>query len=223
MSRNTNKAIAATTRESAKDATRLPGPDRRRRIMQAALLLFSEKGFDATTTREIAQASEISEGVIFRHFQSKDELYAAILRVTPDAPPLDEWLTELAVYAERRDDARLFASFAARVLEYHLRDPVFLRLMLYSALEHHTLARRFSERQIKPAHEFLRQYIVKRQQEGAFRACDPDVTVRAFAGMLMYHLLVTKLFETDTCQAPGESVVENFTRLLLDGLRHGAP
>jgi hypothetical protein len=93
----------------------------------------------------------------------------------------------------------------------------------YSALEHHTLARRFSERQIKPAHEFLRQYIVKRRQEGAFRACDPDVTVRAFAGMLMYHLLVTKLFETDTCQAPGESVVKNFTRLLLDGLRHDAP
>jgi hypothetical protein len=49
------------------------------------------------------------------------------------------------------------------------------------------------------------------------------VTVRAFAGMLMYHLLVTKLFETDICQAPGESVVENFTKLLLDGLRHGAP
>ena len=84
--------------------------------------------------------------------------------------------------------------------------------MFYSALEHHTPTRRFSERQIKPAHEFLRQYIVKRQQEGAFRACDPDVTVRAFAGMLMCHLLVTKLFETDTCQAPGESVVENFTR-----------
>lgn len=136
---------------------------------------------------------------------------------------MDEWLTVLAVYAERRDDARLFASFAAGVLEYHLRDPVFLRLMFYSALEHHTPARHFRERQIKPAHEFLRQYIVKRQQEGAFRACDPDVTVRAFAGMLMYHLLVTKLFETDTCQAPGESVVENFTRLLLDSLRHGAP
>jgi AcrR family transcriptional regulator len=48
-----NKAIAAITRETAKDVTRLPGPDRRRRILDAALLLFSEKGFDATTTREI--------------------------------------------------------------------------------------------------------------------------------------------------------------------------
>jgi AcrR family transcriptional regulator len=187
--------MATTTRDTAKDATRLPGPDRRLRIMQAALLLFSEKGFDATTTREIAQASGVSEAMIFRHFQSKDELYAAILRVTPDAPPLDEWLTELAVYAEQRDDAQLFGSFAARVLEYHLSDPVFLRLMLYSALEHHALARRFSEKQIKPAHDFLRRYIVRRQQEGAFRDCDPDVMVGAFTGMLMYHLLVTKLFE----------------------------
>jgi TetR/AcrR family transcriptional regulator len=215
--------MATTTTEAAKGATRLPGPDRRYRILQAAVLLFSEKGFDATTTREIARAAGISEAVIFRHFQSKDELYAAILRITPDAPPLNEWLTELAVYAERGDDARLFASFAARVLEYHVHDPVFLRLMLYSALEHHELARRFSEKQIKPAHEFLRRYIVRRQQEGVFRGCDPDLTVRAFTGMLMYQLLVTKLFEMDACHVSDESVVENFTRLFLNGLRRGAP
>ena len=132
---------------------------------------------------------------------------------------MDQWLTELAVYAEQRDDVRLFGSFATRVLEYHLRDPLFLRLRLYSALEHHPLARRFGEKQTKPAHEFLRQYIVRRQREGAFSDCDPDTTVRAFVGMLMYQLLVTKLFEFDTCQVSDESVVENFTKLLLDGLR----
>jgi AcrR family transcriptional regulator len=223
LSHKSNKVMATTTGDMAKGATRLTGPNRRRRIMRAALLLFSEKGFDATTTKEIAQAAGISEAVIFRHFESKDELYAAILRVTPDAPPLEEWLTGLAVYAERRDDARLFGSLAARILEYHSRDPVFLRLMLYSALEHHALARLFSERQIKPARDFLRRYIIKRQKEGAFRACDPDLTVRAFSGMLMYHLLVTKLFELDACQVSNESAVENFTRLFLDGLRRGAP
>jgi len=215
--------MAVTARKKMKGATRLPGPDRRNRIIESALLLFSEKGFDATTTREIARASGVSESVIFRHFQSKDELYADILRATPDAPPLKEWLTELAVYAKQRDDARLFGTFAARVLEYHLRDPVFLRLMLYSALEHHTLARCFNEKQFKPAHEFLRQYIVRRQREGAFRPCDPDLTVGAIMGMLMYYLLDTTLFEMDTCQASGESAVENFTTLLLDGLRRDAP
>lgn len=208
-------------RVQAKEATRLTGPDRRCRIIQAALRLFSEKGFNATTTKEIAQSAGVSEAVIFRHFPSKDELYAVVLRTTPEVLPLDEWLRELAVYAERRDDARLFSSFAARVLDYHLLDPVFLRLMLYSALEHHTLARRFSERQIKPVHEFLRKYIIRRQQEGAFRACDPDLAVKAFAGMLIYYLLVRKLFEIDTCQVPGEMAVETFTCLLLDGLRLG--
>jgi hypothetical protein len=41
--------------------------------------------------------------------------------------------------------------------------------------------------------------------------------------MLMYHLLVTKLFELDACQVSNESAVEHFTRLFLDGLRRGAP
>jgi AcrR family transcriptional regulator len=223
LSNKASEAIGVDAREARKGASRIPGPDRRRLIIEAAILLFSEKGFDATTTKEIARASGVSESVIFRHFQSKDELYADILRVTPDAPPLGEWLTELAVYAEQRDDAQLFGSFATSILEYHLNDPVFLRLMLYSSLEHHTLARRFSEKQFEPAHEYLRQYILLRQREGAFHLYDPDLAVGALMGMLIYFLLVTKLFEMDNCQVSGESAVENFTGLLLDGLRRGTP
>ena len=217
MSHNTTKSMGS--RDPARGLTRLPGPARRRQIIQATLPLFAEKGFEATTTKEIAQAAGVSEAIIFRHFQSKEALYGVIVGVISARPPMDQWLTELAVYAEQRDDVRLFGSFATRVLEYHLRDPLFLRLRLYSALEHHPLARRFGEKQTKPAHEFLRQYIVRRQREGAFSDCDPDTTVRAFVGMLMYQLLVTKLFEFDICQVSDESVVENFTKLLLDGLR----
>jgi len=51
---------------------------RRRRIVDAALPLFARKGFAGTTTKEIAEAAEVSEALLFKHFPTKAALYGAI-------------------------------------------------------------------------------------------------------------------------------------------------
>ncbi len=64
----------------AQDAARKApdAPGAKARIEAAALNLFVERGVDAATTREIARAANVSEGAIYRHFDSKDELAAAM-------------------------------------------------------------------------------------------------------------------------------------------------
>lgn len=57
-----------------------PGPDDRStaaRIRDAAIGLFAEKGVAATTVREIAEAAEVSPGLVIHHFGSKDALRVA--------------------------------------------------------------------------------------------------------------------------------------------------
>jgi AcrR family transcriptional regulator len=56
-----------TQRQKATQATK-------QRIAEAALALFVEKGVDGTTTRDIATKAEISEGAMYRHFESKETL-----------------------------------------------------------------------------------------------------------------------------------------------------
>jgi AcrR family transcriptional regulator len=56
---------------------RLNREDRREQIIQAALLVFIEKGFSSTTTSEIAKAAGISEVTLFRNFSSKREIFYA--------------------------------------------------------------------------------------------------------------------------------------------------
>jgi AcrR family transcriptional regulator len=58
--------------------TRLRGEDRRLAIIQAALEVFSERGFHGTTTKALAKAAGVSEALLFRHFPSKEDLYAAL-------------------------------------------------------------------------------------------------------------------------------------------------
>src|SRR5260221_6046132 len=48
------------------------------RIDQAAIDLFVKVGVDAATTKEIAAAAGVSEGAIYRHYRSKDELAVSL-------------------------------------------------------------------------------------------------------------------------------------------------
>ncbi len=54
--------------------SRMSGDERRSQILLIAIKLFSQKGFSATTTKEIARLAGVSEAMVFRHFATKSEL-----------------------------------------------------------------------------------------------------------------------------------------------------
>ena len=49
--------------------------DRRNQILNSALEVFVEKGYNGTTTQDIAKSSNVSEVTLFRYFSSKQEIY----------------------------------------------------------------------------------------------------------------------------------------------------
>src|SRR5215207_9871713 len=53
------------------------GEDTRNRIYDAALALFRERGFDATTMRDVAAAADMSLGAAYHYFPSKDSIVLA--------------------------------------------------------------------------------------------------------------------------------------------------
>lgn len=55
--------------------------EKQKAILNVALKLFAEKGFDAVPTSLIAKVAGVSEGLIFRHFQSKVGLLDAIMQL----------------------------------------------------------------------------------------------------------------------------------------------
>ena len=57
---------------------RLPPADRRESILAAATHAFATEGFGRARTQQIARAAGVSEGLLFRHFPSKEALYEAV-------------------------------------------------------------------------------------------------------------------------------------------------
>lgn len=55
-------------------------PEKEARILTAALLAFAEHGYRKTRVEEIAINAEVSKGLVFKYFQSKENLYLIVLK-----------------------------------------------------------------------------------------------------------------------------------------------
>ena len=198
-------------------AERLTGEERRRVIVEAAVALFSQKGFRGTTTKEIAETAGCSEATIFKHFATKNRLYSAILETKSR---IDETLAMAAQAAASKDDIGVFRAVGLESLIRTEQDPSLMRLLLFSALEGHNLSHLFFESKVRGLHEFLSGYIKDRIADGAFQPVDPLLAARGFVGMIAHYLLIHEIFEVKR-QAGllPEHVVDTFVRLFLQGIQ----
>ncbi len=198
----------------------MAGEERRHQLLAVAVSLFSERGFRGTTTKEIAQAAGVSEAMVFRHFATKEELYAAILDHKACSGGSFEPEVMAADAIQRKDDRAVFESLALGALNHHENDPDFQRLLLHSALEKHELAQMFFDQFVLRVYDFLGGYIRQRQEEGAFIEMDPAIIVRSFIGMVMHHSLNNNLWDPKRrlVNISNESAAKYFTNILLNGI-----
>ncbi|WP_328457368.1 MULTISPECIES: TetR family transcriptional regulator [unclassified Amycolatopsis] len=97
------------------------GAEARRRLQQAALELYRERGFDRTTTAEIAARAGVNERTFFRHFPDKrevlfdgeaalrDTMTAAVAEAPADLQPLDVLLRAFRKAARILEENRPFS------------------------------------------------------------------------------------------------------------------
>lgn len=197
---------------------RMAAGDRRQQILDVAVRLFSLKGFRGTTTKEIAQAAGVNEAIIYRHFATKGELYAAIIdqkACSADGQALQRALEEAL---DSGDDRRVFEEIAFHMLEFHEQDDEAMRLLMYSALEGHELAEMIFRNHVAHVFQRLAGFIKRRVGEGKFRKVDPMTAVRAFIGMVIYHAQTNKVFPQaarELLSISNRQAAERFTDIFL--------
>jgi len=202
---------------------RLSAGKRREQLIQVAVDLFSRKGFKGTTTREIAAAAGVTEAIIFRHFQTKEELYTAIIDRRLNAPDAAAWIAGVRAAMDRDDDEAVVRHLIHAIVSAHRNDPKFERLMLYAALEGNEIAIRHLHQITASIVDLYRKYFLRRQKQGHLRPCLPDVALTAIAGMAQHYALGKYVYELKEQCLSDEQALESFTRIVMDGLRQPAP
>lgn len=200
---------------------RMSAEDRRQQIVAVATELFSKKGFSGTTTKEIADRAGVSEAIIFRHFATKRDLYAAILQFKTRQSSRDI-RSRLEIAAARKDDREFFTLLAEEQLEAYAEDESLLRLLLFSALEGHELNDIYFESTSRDLRTYVRSYIGERIRDGAFHNIDPAATARAFFGMVIHHAQVQILHPTlNDVGLSDKEIAACFVDIFLHGISSG--
>jgi AcrR family transcriptional regulator len=191
--------------------------ERRQQLISAAIRVFASRGFRGATTREIALAAGVTEAVIFQHFPDKDALYAAILEHKAEQQLANDWMAELYDHASAGDAEKLLRTLYSGIIRQHERDPDFVRLTMYSALERHPLARQLLADGVK-LYDCLHDFVVHGQQAGWIRPGGPEVLVRAMLALPIYYVLQRQVFGTPWPPASPEDLIESGVTFALAGL-----
>ncbi len=199
----------------------MPATDRRQQLLDTALEVFSRRGFEGATTKEIANAAGVNEAVIFRHFPNKQALYAAVLDYLAESSHVEKWLAEAKALMEKCDDAGLFRLIATAIIVAYRKDPRGQRVKLFAALEGHEQALAYFREASIPIYELLNDYILRRQREGAIADLPPGVILSGIAGMAGNYAMMTQMCGFDS-HIPDEAVIQAFTRIMMRGVAPSA-
>lgn len=168
--------------------------DRPREILEAALDLFSERGFSATRLEDVASRAGLSKAAIYLYFKDKTSLLKAVVESVA-SPNLA--LAGNMVAAHRGPVApllqQLLGFMAGRMRETRLPD--LIKLIIGESRAHPELGRFYLENVIGKALPLFESLIQRGIASGEFRAVDPRLTVKCLIGPMLLGAIWKSVFE----------------------------
>ena len=185
----------------------------RQRIIMAASQAFSEQGYARSTTRGIAAAAGVTEVTLFRHFGSKQNLFAAVLEqysARPDFTAIRENIT-----GDCRQDLLNMGRHFMRIM-VERRDT--MRMMLCEA-DHFPELRDTLVQMPRMLRQMVAAYLRQQMEQGNVRELHPEVMGQAFVSLFFAYNLYQSIFTEEIVpELSEEELVNQFVDIFLDGI-----
>lgn len=183
---------------------------RRGEILDAALSVFAERGYESGSLREIAERVGVSEPALYRHFASKEALFSAIIERFAERLRNDA-CTLLDAACATNLQAQLLAAFTYHRRKLTLYGPV-LRTVLAAATHNPTFLHIYRTDMIMPLRTRLTSTTMRIDAEFGlqFTPAQTAARVRALMALFVGYFVTSIVLEDE----PDETVVSSVMRIM---------
>jgi AcrR family transcriptional regulator len=186
----------------------------RQKILDAALKLFSQRGFLGAATRQIAREAGVAEVTLFRHFGSKEKLFEEVIRGYSFLPAMKGILPRLEEAGYEETLLTIARRFLATLDER--RD--LIRIMLAERLSYPAPVKDIFRDILGEVFGILAGYFRRLQNRGVLRDFDPDDAARAFLGAFFAYVHgLGFFFEDAEGRRHRERFAAEFVRIFVEG------
>ena len=155
--------------------------ERKMQIITAAANLFAEKGFHRTTTRDIADEADVSEGTLYNYFDSKDDLLLDIMDMLDDLPSEADQFDQVASQDAREFLIKMMKGRREMTDQYH---PM-LQSVLSEIMVNPELRQRYYDEQISPGIILISRHLQALLDKGQFRMINIPYTARTLVALML--------------------------------------
>ncbi len=161
----------------------MPRPSQEGKILEAALQCFADNGYDGTRIKHIAEKAGVSEGAIYRHYESKEAIAQALYTLH-----LGAYSTNLQIIAASTLSVKeRMQKFVQYTLDNYRENPAaFNYVLLRLPAFHPNLPEGF----IYPV-EIVERLISEGQKEGVVRGGRPNLLAAIFLGCVLRPIIVS--------------------------------
>jgi AcrR family transcriptional regulator len=193
---------------------------RREQILETALGLFAERGFDGTSTRQIAKEVGIAEGLIFHYFPTKASLLTAILEDRLEGRrAFRTRLRPLLEGASGKSAPEVLGAVASGWLATLRRDEKFV-VVLFATAQTNPDVRAAWQGLIREGAELLTGYLASRVEAGELRKDLPlETAATMFVSSLVFFFLARRQLPDREWREQSETYAGELISVWLDGGR----
>lgn len=102
-------------------------PEKEHRILASATVAFAEKGYRKSRVEEIAKAADVSKGLVFKYYQTKENLYLQTLKVAADRVMS---AVDYNVWQESEDLVQMVVNATRYKISLQLKYPTEFKLLI---------------------------------------------------------------------------------------------
>lgn len=186
----------------------------RTKILQAAQKLFARKGFDGTTTKDLARKAGVAEGTIFRHFPNKK---AILIELATEGwvDILTDLLTELSEMASYQAVAQVMRR---RMLNMN-QNVDLMRICFFEAQFHPELRDRIQSEVIAKMTDVAEAFVETAMDKGVYRKMNSQIVARVFVGMFaIAGFSQDTMLEGDADPQAMKEMAEGLADIFLNGV-----